>query len=349
MKKYADPQFDPEELARFKTLHSLKMLSLGKIIAILLLLMCAGIVAFLIITPWVQTATATGTLTTLNPANRIQHINALVDGRINQWYVTDGAFVQKGDKIVEIVDNDERLIERLQAERDALANDYRLTQLAAETAQRNMKRKRLLVNQGLSSEREYEDSRIKYKTLLSKQSQAKAKLQQIEVKLSRQDTQVIVAPRDGTILSLISGASGTTVKQGDKLLSFAPSDVILAVELFVDSLNMPLLREGRKVRLQFEGWPVIQFSGWPTSAVGTFGGVVQSINPSVGANGKFRVIVVPDPEDTHPWPEERFLRLGTKVKGWVLLETVSVGYELWRQLNNFPPDFLDPNNTEDAK
>ena len=38
-------------------------------------------------------------------------------------------------------------------------------------------------------------------------------------------------------------------------------------------------------------------------------------------------------------PDQRFVRFGSKARGWVLLDTVSVGYEIWRQLNNFPPNF----------
>ncbi len=39
------------------------------------------------------------------------------------------------------------------------------------------------------------------------------------------------------------------------------------------------------------------------------------------------------------WPGRRFVRLGGKVHGWVQGETVTVGYELWRQLNDFPLEF----------
>jgi hypothetical protein len=39
------------------------------------------------------------------------------------------------------------------------------------------------------------------------------------------------------------------------------------------------------------------------------------------------------------WPETRFVRPGGKVRGWVQGETVTSGYELWRQLNDFPLDF----------
>jgi membrane fusion protein, adhesin transport system len=34
--------------------------------------------------------------------------------------------------------------------------------------------------------------------------------------------------------------------------------------------------------------------------------------------------------------EPRFLRQGVRVKAWVLLDQVSLGYELWRRMNAFP-------------
>ena len=33
------------------------------------------------------------------------------------------------------------------------------------------------------------------------------------------------------------------------------------------------------------------------------------------------------------------VKLGAKVRGWIQMETVRVGYELWRQLNDFPLEF----------
>jgi hypothetical protein len=109
------------------------------------------------------------------------------------------------------------------------------------------------------------------------------------------------------------------------------------VEIYVSGNDIPLIAEGRKVRLQFEGWPVIQFSGWPSIAIGTFAGVVRSVDSSISENGKFRIIVKKSPGEE--WPEQRFLRHGAKVYGWVLLNNVSLGYEIWRQLNSFPPSF----------
>ena len=49
------------------------------------------------------------------------------------------------------------------------------------------------------------------------------------------------------------------------------------------------LATGRKVRLQFDGWPALQFSGWPAVAVGTFGGEIAVIDPVAGPDGRYRV------------------------------------------------------------
>jgi hypothetical protein len=116
------------------------------------------------------------------------------------------------------------------------------------------------------------------------------------------------------------------------------------VVIEVNGLDAPLIQPGRKVRLQFEGWPVFQFSGWPSQAIGTFGGVVDFVEPVANANGRFNVWVKQDPADID-WPNSDFVRLGSNAKGWVLLEEVKLGYELWRQLNNFPPKFTQTDVT----
>ena len=120
------------------------------------------------------------------------------------------------------------------------------------------------------------------------------------------------------------------------LVSFAPVASQRATELFVNGLDAVLVSPGREVRLSFEGWPAVQFSGWPSVAVGTFPGVVQFVDPAVSANGRYRVVVAEKPGQ--PWPNDSFLRLGGRAQGWVLLNEVKLGYEIWRQLNYFPPE-----------
>ena len=93
------------------------------------------------------------------------------------------------------------------------------------------------------------------------------------------------------------------------------------------------------MRLQFDGWPAIQFSGWPSVAVGTFGGTVTVIDVVSSGAGKYRLLVRPDSvngrDGERAWPKQ--LRLGSGVQGWVILDSVPVWYEIWRQLNGFPP------------
>jgi hypothetical protein len=111
----------------------------------------------------------------------------------------------------------------------------------------------------------------------------------------------------------------------------------------VSGNDMPLIQEGDKVRLQFEGWPAVQFVGWPSVAVGTFGGKVSRIFPSDDGKGNFLVLVTPDNHFAREdgWPDSRYLRQGVRANGWVLLNEVRLGYELWRQLNGFPPVVSD--------
>lgn len=161
-------------------------------------------------------------------------------------------------------------------------------------------------------------------------------LSSLDVRIAQQNTQRITAPRSGTVLRLYASPGAELVKAGDPVVALIPDAASQAVELWVDGNDVPLIREGRSVRLQFEGWPGVQFGGWPSVAVGTFGGRVALVDPSGDGRGRFRIVVVPDPED-EPWPSPEFLRQGAQANGFVLLDRVRLGYELWRQANGFPP------------
>jgi multidrug efflux pump subunit AcrA (membrane-fusion protein) len=171
---------------------------------------------------------------------------------------------------------------------------------------------------------------------------ATAELQRQEIAVARQRTQTIVAPRDGTIFRLLAQPGSELLKAGDPVAVLIPesSGLGLAVEVFVNGNDVPLIQKNDPVRLQFEGWPAVQFSGWPSVAVGTFGGRVQLVDQTDDGKGKFRILVTPD-ENDQPWPSERYLRQGVRANGWVLLRTVPLGFELWRQFNGFPPVVSD--------
>lgn len=176
--------------------------------------------------------------------------------------------------------------------------------------------------------------------LRADRAKAEAELAKIEVRLSRQQQMEVTAPRAGTILRVLGKQGTEMVKAGDPLLLFVPDARASAVELYVDGNDAPLIDEGRHVRLQFEGWPAVQFVGWPSVAVGTFPGTVSFVDSHDDGKGRFRLVVVPD--GSEEWPSARYLRQGVRANGWVLLNQVSLGFELWRQFNGFPPSVSPP-------
>ncbi|NWF83118.1 MAG: HlyD family efflux transporter periplasmic adaptor subunit [Bryobacteraceae bacterium] len=168
----------------------------------------------------------------------------------------------------------------------------------------------------------------------------KAELQRIDTRLARQQTLTITAPRDGTIVRLLAQPNSELLKSGEPVAMFVPDAYEPTVELYLNGVDMPLVQAGDPVRLQFNGWPAIQFVGWPSVAVGTFGGRVSLVDATETNGGSFRILVVPDPNDD-PWPSANYLRQGVQAKGWVLLKTVPLGWELWRRFNGFPPVIAD--------
>jgi adhesin transport system membrane fusion protein len=169
---------------------------------------------------------------------------------------------------------------------------------------------------------------------------AEADLLRVEVQVARQKTQVILAPRPGTVFR-VSAAEGNYLKAGAPVVTLVPASDARAAEIWVAGNDAPLIQPGRPVRLQFEGWPAVQFVGWPSVAVGTFGGIVSLVDATDDGHGRFRVLVTPDPRDA-PWPAYPYLRQGVRARGWVLLDRVSLGFEIWRQLNGFPPSIEMP-------
>jgi multidrug resistance efflux pump len=145
---------------------------------------------------------------------------------------------------------------------------------------------------------------------------------------------VIEAPQDGYVVRATRAGQGEIVKAGEPIVTVQPARPRKAVELYVKPMDVALLKPGRHVRVFFDGWPALQISGWPQVAVGTFGAQVVVIDQFPSSDGRFRVLLVPDTTHDEPWPAQ--LRLGTGVEGWAMLDNVTVGWELWRQLNGFP-------------
>lgn len=163
----------------------------------------------------------------------------------------------------------------------------------------------------------------------------------------RATQQLVRSPAAGRIVRLLQVGAGATVKAGDVLAVLAPETTDRAVELMITDNDVALLREGLPVRIQFAGWPALQFSGWPSAAVGTFAGRVAVIDALDDGTANYRVVVKPDTtaiasKTEDPWPRADLLRPGAEATGWILLGEVSLGYELWRQFNAFPPTVERP-------
>ncbi|MBD0260937.1 MAG: HlyD family efflux transporter periplasmic adaptor subunit, partial [Cytophagales bacterium] len=171
-------------------------------------------------------------------------------------------------------------------------------------------------------------------------SKLRNKLASVEVRVQQR---AIVAPQDGYVVKALKAGIGETIKEGEAVVTVQPDLPQKAVELYVEAMDVPLLSKGRHVRLEFDGWPALQFSGWPSVSVGTFGGRIAVIDYVNSKAGKYRILVTPDPQQ-EPWPER--LRLGSGVYGWAMLNDVPIWYEIWRQLNGFPPS-LDQEPTEE--
>jgi multidrug resistance efflux pump len=154
--------------------------------------------------------------------------------------------------------------------------------------------------------------------------------------ISRGNQKWLIAPQDGQIIKAKKSGINEIVKEGEMIVEMVPSKIDYAIELFIEPMDLILINSGQKVRMIFDGFPAIIFSGWPNNSYGTFGGRVSMVENNRNENGKFRILVIPDNQEK-PWPKE--LKLGTGVRGFALLKTVPIWYELWRQINGFPPDY----------
>jgi len=150
----------------------------------------------------------------------------------------------------------------------------------------------------------------------------------------------ILAPQDGYVTQAKQVGLGETIKEGDDIISIMPATYDLAVQMYIKPIDLPLFEKGQKVMIQFDGWPAIIFSGWPGISYGTYQGEVLAMDNFISPNNMYRILVKPA-INSQPWPEQ--LRVGAGAKALTLLKNVQVWYELWRQINGFPPDYYKVN------
>lgn len=160
----------------------------------------------------------------------------------------------------------------------------------------------------------------------------------------RNQMYVVLAPQNGQIVQANKAGLGEILKEGEPICSIVPERVNYAVEMYIRPMDLPLVNIGQKVRFMFDGFPAIIFSGWPQSSYGTFSGKVVSFENTIGKKGFYRVLIAED-ESIKKWPEQ--LRIGTGAQSILLLKNVPIWYEIWRNINGFPPDFYENNSKSD--
>lgn len=174
------------------------------------------------------------------------------------------------------------------------------------------------------------------------QRQAQVFIAEADLRLSnaksRRNAAAVISPVDGQVVRIAKAGSGQTVKEGERLATIVPTTADIAAEIYVSDMDAALVDIGRTVTLQFAGYPAFQFSGFPDISTGIYRGTIAAVDAVDDGGGRFRLLVVPD-ESRAPWPSRSYLRQGSSVTGWVLLQSVPLGYEIWRQLNGFPPLF----------
>lgn len=387
--------------------------------------------------PWTQNIDSRGVITTLNPEERPQTIQATISGRIERWHVHEGEFVRRGDTIVTLSEVKDkffdpelllRIDEQIKAKQGAgkstvgkansllkqisalkSALEYSLNKAENKIKQSRLKiisdsmdlvaikvdfevakiqfeRQEKLYQQGLKSLTELEQRKLKFqessakrvsvenKFLASKNDLTNSIIELSSLKadytdkISKAESEYnstlaygfgvdgdiskmkneysnmqirnsfyqILSPKDGYIVKALKAGIGETVKEGEAITSIIMVHPELAVALYVKPMDIPLLTIGRRVRLQFDGWPTLVFSGWPGATFGTFAGLIAVID-NMDTQGKYRILVVPDPNE-ESWPH--VLRVGTGANGWAMLNDVPIYYEIWRQMNGFPPDYM---------
>ncbi|HJR99312.1 MAG TPA: biotin/lipoyl-binding protein [Flavobacterium sp.] len=183
-------------------------------------------------------------------------------------------------------------------------------------------------------------------TALSSQYDAKAQVNKLENQHAnysiRNNMYYIKAAQSGYINRALQSGIGETVKEGTAIATIMPAAYEIAVETYVDPIDLPLIHRGEKVRVWFDGWPTIVFSGWPDISYGTFGGTIVAIENFISPNGKYRVLIAPDKDEAH-WPKE--LSIGSGAQTLALLDTVPIWFEIWRVLNGFPPNYYKQETT----
>lgn len=327
-----------ELLREMQAATSYRLLSTPRLLrtSVRLVLAAAGVMSILILfMPWQQTASGPGRVMAFSPGDRVQQITANVEGRVLKWFVREGDRVAEGDLMAKMADNDPEIMSRLERERQAMLKQIRALEVTSRIAAKNQERQRQLLEEGVSAQRTLELAQNDYAKVLKELADMEIAIARLDVRISRQMNQEIRAPRAGIVQTISVGESNALVKPTDVLAQLVPITDDRTVELMIQGRDLPFIKVGQEVRLQFEGWPILQLSGLPQLSTGTFSGIIRVIGPSDDGYGNFRVLV--SKRDSDPWPSPEMLRQGVRARGWVQMNRVPLWYEIWRLINDLPP------------
>jgi multidrug resistance efflux pump len=424
------------DLEKFETVKNLNLNSNSKTLNRIIISVCI-IGVLILFLPWTQNISGSGSVTTLKPNQRPQSIQSVISGRIENWYVQEGDFVNKGDTILFISEIKEDYMDpNLVANTQKQVNAKKLSlesygskvttlssqiqsietekRLKLEQAENKIKQSLLKIksdsidlvavktqlkiantqfsrsvklnNEGLKPLTDVEEKRLKLQevdakiitqenkfltskneyinakvetnritaeysekvsktqsdqyTALSNQFDTEAQVKKLENQYAnysiRNGMYYIKAPQNGYVNRVLQAGIGQTIKEGTPIVSIMPAKYDVAVETYVDPIDLPLINKGEKVRVWFDGWPTIVFSGWPDVSYGTFGGKIVAIENFISDNGKYRILIAPDKDEAR-WPKK--ISIGSGVETLALLDTVPIWFEVWRILNGFPPNY----------
>ena len=214
--------------------------------------------------------------------------------------------------------------------------------LAKNIESRNKYRNTLTDVQALKAEYQEKVSKAESDQFSAESSalDAEAEVAKLQVKLNnvtiRQSYYELKAPQKGLVTRILKTGIGENIKEGESIIEIMPLNYQLAVEIFIRPVDLPLIQKGQHARIEFDGWPAIVFSGWPNTSFGTFGAEVFAVDNVLDESGRYRILLRKDEVDLE-WPEP--LRFGAGANGMLLLKDVPIWYEIWRQINGFPPEF----------
>lgn len=179
--------------SKFKSFDLLNNKSVSNYMLKILLFMGIIMIAAMFL-PWTQNVRSKGYVTTVNPYDRPQNIEALLGGRVEQWYVKEGQSVAVGDTILKISEVkeeylDPEILDRTQGQIKAK------TESASAYLQKseNLRQQYNALKQGLAAKLEQNDLKIKqiqFKITSDSMNlvAARAKLDIAKAQLKRIDT-----------------------------------------------------------------------------------------------------------------------------------------------------------------